>query len=366
MTNAVTRSMQEAYVKANAKTPGFLSGLFMSSGAHFHNSEEVELDVSRTDEEIAVAIADVSAGYRMNAQSDFTSKTFRPPAYKEAIPLSSFDLLRRNAGDNPFKDPDFRANLITRAYSSISLVEQKIRRAVELQASQVLQTGKLVLTDANGVALYSLDYKPKATHFATVATSWATATGKQKRDDLDAMGEVIRDDGLGDPDRIIMGTAAYEALINDPVTLALLDVRNYDVGRIVSAQMRGNGGTYRGVLEIGKYKYDLWTYGGRFINPQTQAKQKFIDPGKIIMQVSDARLNASFGAIPNIGKILGAANQNLLPELPGRISNTSGSMDLFTNTWISQDGDNLFLGVGARPLLQPTDIDSFGCIDTQL
>lgn len=366
MTDSTTRSMQDAYIKGAARPVNFLSGFFTSGSAHFHNTEKVELDVYRSDEEIAVVIQDMSQGYRMNAESKFTNKEFTPPVFKEAVPLNAFDLLKRNPGQNPFEDPEYRGNLTARAYSAISKVENKIRRSIEVQASQVLQTGQITLRDSNGTALYTLDFKPKTSHFVSAGVSWATATAEQKLGDIDAVGEEIRDDGLGDPNQLIMGTDAFENLFGDEDVRPRFDIRNYNQGRIVSMEVRGNGGTYRGIIEIGNYKYDVWTYGGRYIDPQTRQKVRFVDPGNVIVRVADARLNTSFGAIPNIGKLLGASNQNLLPELPGRLSNAGGSMDLFTNTWISGDGEQMFVGVGARPLLQPTDIDSFGCITTGL
>jgi hypothetical protein len=131
-------------------------------------------------------------------------------------------------------------------------------------------------------------------------------------------------------------------------------------------EMRGNGGNFRGVVEIGNYRYDVWTYGGRFKDPQTGNKVQFISPEKVVVRASGGRLDATFGAIPNIGSMLGAQATNLLPELPGRVSNANGGMDLFTNAWLSQDGEQLFGGVGARPLMIPTAIDTYGCLDTGL
>jgi hypothetical protein len=344
----------------------FLSGLFQSPPENFYTSEEVEIDIVRSDEDISIVIQDLSTGYRMNSEDLYTNKGFKPPIHKEAIALNSFDLLKRNPGENPFQSPDFRASLITRMFSGMTKVERKIRRAIELQSSQVLQTGIVTLTDDAGVALYTLDYKPKATHFPTAGVSWATATGAQKLADLSSLAEVVRNDGLADPDQLIMGIDAFENFISDTTVQARFDIRRIDLGTISAMEMRGNGGSFRGIVEIGNYRLDVWTYGGRYKDPQTGNKVQFIDPGKIVVRASSGRLDATFGAIPNIGTLLGQGASALLPELPGRISNSSGGMDLHTNAWLSNDGESLFGGVGARPLMIPTAIDTFGCLDTQL
>lgn len=362
MSGATTKRMIRAYQQM-AQPMLFLSGLFQSPPENFHTSEEVEIDIVRSDEDISIVIQDLSTGYRMNSEDLYTNKGFKPPIHKEALPINSFDLIKRMPGQNPFESPDFRANIILRLFNGMTKIERKVRRAIELQASQVLQTGQVTLTDINGTALYTLDYKPKASHFPTAGTAWGAA-GATPVADINALAEVIRGDGLADPDQLLMGVDAFEAFISDAEVQKRFDTRRYDLGTIAPMEMRGNGGSYRGTVEIGNYRYDVWTYGGRYKNPQTGVSTPFLDPSKVVVRASSGRLDATFGAIPNIGTLMGAQATQLLPELPGRISNANGGMDLFTNAWLSQDGEQLFGGVGARPLMIPTAIDTFGCLET--
>ena len=365
MSGTTTKRMLKAYTQM-AQPLLFLSGLFQSPPENFHTTEEVEIDITRSDEDLSIVIQDLSTGYRMNSEDLYTNKGFKPPIHKEALPINSFDLLKRMPGQDPFQSPDFRANIITRMFNGMTKIERKIRRSVELQASQVLQTGIVTLADSAGVDLYTLDYKPKSSHFPTAGTSWATATGLQKIGDLSNLAEVVRNDGLADPDQLIFGIDAFENFISDADVQKRFDIRRIDLGTIAPMEMRGNGGTFRGIVEIGNYKYDVWTYGGRYKHPQTGVKTQYIDPGKITMRASSGRLDATFGAIPNIGALVGGSASRLLPELPSRVSNAAGGMDLFNNVWLSQDGEQIFGGVGARPLMIPTAIDTFGCLDTQL
>ena len=365
MSGTTTKKMISAY-NQQALPVMFLSGMFNSPPQNFHTSEEIEIDIVRGDEDIAIAVQDLSVGYRMNSEDLYTNKGFKPPIFKEALPLNSFDLIKRMPGQDPFKSPDFRGNLILRMFNGMTKIENKIRRSLELQASQVMQTGVVTLTDITGTPLYTLDYKPKASHFPTVGVSWATATTAQKLADVSDTAETIRNDGLSDPDQLLMGIDAFENFISDDGIRKRFDVRRMDLGTIAPMQMRGNGGTFRGIVEIGNYRYDVWTYGGRYKDPQSGNKIQFLDPGKIVVRASNGRFDATFGAIPNIGQLVGGENSRLLPELPGRLSNAAGSMDLFANAWLSADGEQIFGGVGARPLMIPTAIDTYGCIDTLL
>src|SRR6056297_1909079 len=166
MSGNTTRRMISAYFQEASPT-AFFSGMFQTRPENFHSSEEVEIDIVRSEEDVSIVIQDLSTGYRMNSDDLYTNKGFKPPIHKEAIPLNAFDLIKRMPGENPFQSPDFRANVITKMFSGMRKIERKIRRSIELQASQVLQTGVVTLTDINGAALYTLDYAPKTAHFPT-------------------------------------------------------------------------------------------------------------------------------------------------------------------------------------------------------
>ncbi len=53
MSGSTTRRMLAAYIQMAAPTL-FLSGFFRSPPANFHTTEEVEIDIVRSDEDIAI------------------------------------------------------------------------------------------------------------------------------------------------------------------------------------------------------------------------------------------------------------------------------------------------------------------------
>ena len=364
--NTRTARLIRLYEQKNTPPQMFLSGLFESPEMNYHNSEEVEYDIVRTREDISVPIKDISNGYRMNSNDVYTTTSVKPPIYKEAITINSFDLLQRMPGQTTHQDPMFQSSLFERMMSGMVLIEDKIKRAMELQASQVLQTGEINLNNASGTEVYEVDFFPKATHFPTAGTSWATAAGSRKMQDISDLAEIIRNDGLHDPDQLIMGIDAFENFINDSVIQNRFDNRRFDLGTISPMEMRGNGGSFRGIVEIGNYRYDVWTYSGRYTNPNGGGSVRYIDDGNIIVRASSGRLDATFGSIPNIGEMMGLGNRPLSTMSPGRMSFAGRGMDMFTNVWFSDDSEQMFAGVGSRPLMVPTAIDTYGCLNTQL
>jgi hypothetical protein len=337
----------------------FLSGQFQAPRSNFHNSEEVEIDIVRGEEEISIAIQDLSTGARLNSEDIFTNKGFKPPIHKEAGPINAADLIKRMPGQDPFQMVDFQANAIGRGVKLGRKLQRKIMRATEYQSSQVLTTGVVTLIDENGAAVYTIDYKPKVTHFPTAAPIW-TDTNATMLDDIRDLANVIRTDGLANPDMLIMGEKSYELFIQDTDVLARLDNRRIAGNGIVPLERLGNGGIYRGTIEIGNYKYDIYTYPGRYKHPQTGASTQFVPDDKVIIRDSAGRMDATFGGIPRIG----APDPRIPVALTGRVSVPDQMLDIQMNAWITQDGETLMVQAGTRPLMIPTAIDTYGCLDT--
>lgn len=359
MSDLGTSKLISAYIQEAPPTM-FLTGHFQARPENFYTSEEVEIDIERHGEDVSIAIQDVSAGYRMNSSDDFTNKKFKPPVHKEAGPVNTFDLLKRFAGQNPFQDNNFQAKAIIQVFKNVRKNDAKIRRAIELQSSQVLQLGVVTLTDETGAEVYTIDYKPKATHFPTAGTTWG-AGGDDPLADLGALANLIRADGLSAPNRLIFGEKAFDVFLQDTKVKAILDNRRIFTGE-VTPEAVGEGATSQGFIWIGNYKFEMWTYSGRFKAIVGGASTPFVTTGKVIMMSVGSRMDLTFGAIPQIVP----PDSRVLPFLPSRIRNGEGRMDIALNAWVDAQGENLFAGSASRPLAIPTAIDTYGCLITGL
>jgi hypothetical protein len=258
-------------------------------------------------------------------------------------------------GNDPFQDPNFGLHATNEAFTIFRKLERKIRRSVEWMSSQVLQDGALTLIDDAGVSLYALDFQSKATHKATVSTTWALdgATGSPYAD-ISALGDVVRQDGKHEPTDLIFGKSAFQRFIANAVILKLLDNRRVEIGGLVH-QPRGKGASYKGTIAIDHYEYRLWVYNGFFKHPQTGAVTNYVSTDNMIMLSETGRLDLSYGAIPRIT----GPEQRALPFLPSRMSDGERGLDLTVNSWFTPDGEHLMVSAGTRPLTIPTAIDTF-------
>lgn len=357
MSDTSTTRLIDMYLE-EASAPMFLSGFFRSPPQNFHTTEYVELDIQRDDERVAIVVKDLSLPPHANENTLYTNKRVKPPIYDEEGAITAFDMIKRQAGDNPFSNPNYAANAVKQAFSVYRKLENKIRRAIELMASQVLQTGELTLIDQNGVAVYEVDFQPKATHLKNAATTWAAdgAAGAPLTD-LSALADVIRQDGKMEPNRLVFGKTAFQRFLVNPQVQNALESRRALLAE-VRPQARGQGATFQGWIWIDEYRFEMWTYNGFYRHPQSGVATPFVVPTNVIMMSEGARLDLTYGAIPMIAP----PDPRLSSFLPGRIASEGRGLDLTTNAWITPNNKAVMVSAGTRPLTIPTAIDTFGTL----
>lgn len=337
----------------------FLSGFFTVRPENISDTEKVAIDIERSDEEIS-PVVNTLEGPTMNTDSQFTTKEFTPPSIEEAMSFDVSELLKRQAGQSEYAatEVSFQAQLLARIIAGMDKLENKIRRNREWQASQILQTGQLALVNAAGVAVYTIDFLPKATHLVTVGTVWGQV-GADPLADIEAVCDVIRDDSLQDPDRLVFGSLAFKEFIRDATVILQLDNRRMEMG-VIAPKPTGTGGKFMGVLNIGNYQLELWTFNGRGI-PPAGTKIPYVAPENVIVMSSGGRLDTVFAGVPRAVPV----DPRFEGLLPDRVA-IPAAVDLSPNIYSTPNGRQTILELASRPLLIPTAIDSFARIDTGL
>jgi hypothetical protein len=343
-----------------APPPMFLMGFFKTPPQNIHNSEKIEIDIERDDEEIAIVIQDLSVGARQNEMGKYVAKAFTPPIFDEEGNLNAFNLIKRMAGENPYADVNFQAHAIVQSFGLMRRLNNKVSRAVELECAQVLQTGIITLRDPAGNALYILDFQARSSHFVTPGTAWSAdgMTG-DPFGDIGSLSSTIRTHGRRNPKSVIMGSAASARFqANAKVKAQMANFGQQKLQDFNPQTRNTDGATFLGRFWIQNYWFDVWTYDAGYRDPQTGNYVTYLDPYKVIILAEDGRLDLSFGAIPR----LASPEQRVLPFLPERMTNGSKAIDVSTFAWITPDAKHLKLSVGTRPLAIPTAIDTFGCL----
>jgi len=338
---------------------GFLQRQFSLKPGGVYKGNKVSLDIQRFGEDVAIAITKCT-GPNLNDFDEFTTKEFKPPSYGEAFPLDVCELLDRMAGVDPFTAAgiDYAAQMVSKMARGFVLIQDKITRAVELQASQILQTGILTLTDDAGDTVYTLDFKPKSTHFPTAAIDWPDANYDPIAD-LQALANIIRADGSVDPNRLVFGEGAMSNFLNNAKVQAQLDNRRFEIGEI-TPEFVNSGATFYGHVWIGSYRFELWTYPATFKDPQTSVVTKYITDDKVIMTSSMTRLDITSAVVP----LPLGPDPRVAGLLPGRLTSIEEGFDVTPNVYATPNGKQIWGELESRPLLIPVQIDGYGCLNT--
>jgi hypothetical protein len=341
---------------------GFLQRMFTIKPGGIYNGKKVAIDIQRFGEQVAIVVKQ-GTGPRLNDHDIFTTKEFTPPAYGEAVPFDVNDLLERMAGVDPFTAAytDFAGQLISYLLTGFSLINDKIIRGVELQASQILQTGILDLKDEAGNTLYTLDFSPKATHFPTTGTSWSTVATADPVGDLESLADVVSSDGKVTPNEVVMGRTALKNFLANADVQLKLDNRRMTLGQI-APQFVGSGATFYGFVWAGTYELAIFAYPAEYEDPQTGNPTKYVADDKVIMTSTETRLDMTSAKVP----LPLGPDPRVAGLLPGRLTDESAGFDVTPNVYCTPNGKQIMGELESRPLLIPVQIDGFGCLDTEI
>lgn len=319
------------------------------------NQTLITLDVVRDDEEIAEDVVPGTGAANFRKNEPFVSKEISPPEYNEAYFMHADSVAKRIAGANVFNPVDRRAIVAKMISKSMEKSQNRILRAKEIQAVQLLTTG--IITLKNGV---DIDYKMKASHKIDAVGAWSNAAANVLTD-IEGAGDQNRLDGLNESDLLVMGQDAIRNFLATDQMEKQLNFRRaslIDIKAPTGASR--SGGKFHGMVTVGPYTYQLWSYP-QFFKDAAGAKVRYLDKDACIVMSSTAQMDTKWGALNRFadGNTLGASIANM-----GNPLATSEAKRFSPYAFLSEDGLGLKVGVRSRPVLIPTDIDSFSVIDT--
>ena len=359
MSDLSLKRMLEAY-KEMAGAPTFLSTFFQTGPRDIHNANTVEFDVRRDGRPIAVAVTSYKAGGQINQIEKFTNKSFEPPILYEEFALNSLELMQRQMGQDPFQDVNFMSAAQMRLSEGVEKMLMKIRRTVELQAAQVLQTGVVTLTDSAGNTVYTVDFGMRASHQIDAGVDWDETTS-DPISDLEAMDEQVRLNGKKRISDFILGDSARSSFLSNSKVQALLENRRIVIGGIAPT-MPSEDQIFIGTININGHIANLWGYQASYDSPNGGTDTKYVSDWNVIGLSRDAVRRATFGGIPRIV----APDPRVAPLGIGSLVAADRGIAVTTNAWVDPRGENVFGSVATRPLMIPVAIDAHAVLNAKV
>ena len=281
----------------------FLKSFFKTSTTAAKN---VSVEVRRHGEPIAVDILRGTTG-TMNRWDKSTEKITTPPYFDERFFVNELDGYDRIFADVQEVSADQMAMVVAEAAEKIQLLKDKINRRYELMAAQVLQTGIVTLVNGDNI-----DFKRSASSKGVLASG-------SRWDDTDVDPTVVLQEGAnfvrqqglytGNAFNVIMGSAAFNAYVNNGVATERANLKDWKLSEINSPIQFGAGNAFLGRISAGSYNFNVWGYE-QFYNPagtDKTGKVPYVDPKNIIILPDVVNFNFAYAGVPQIRRSAGSA-----------------------------------------------------------
>jgi hypothetical protein len=339
---------------------GFLTSFFKVGPESFTDVEEVELDIIRNGEEIAPVVTNLSTGAVAIVEDVFTNKKVPFPVYALEAPVGIDQLMARQPGEDAYQDKiDWYGKLARILVRRFSQMTAMIRRSIEVQAAQILQTGTLDLTDEDGKPAWRFNFNPNPEHFRILATPWSSPNA-DIAGDIRSLSDTLRNHGQVDIKNLVMDDYSLEDFLNNERIQRDLKMDGLRLGAL-NPRIVGKGAKHYGHIHIGSNMYDIWVYSATY-NPfgSTETK-KYLGDHKVLFLPAweDVDFRRIFGGVPK-GPLDGIFDQ----VIGGQKITIEGEYDFRTRVYYDVK-PNVYTGeVKSRPICMPVSIDRFGCLTT--
>lgn len=349
-----TQNMAATY-KQIPKPTNFLEMFFPTPQSAISSTRYISWAVKREGEPVAVDVLRGTEGNR-NTFSISTDKIVDPPFFKEYFDMTQTDLYYR-AWNSQLVNESAMADYMSWVLDHAMSITNKIKRAVELQRSSILNTG--IVTLANGD---TVDFKRRSASKVTVGTAWSNSSTATPLTDMAAGCEFMRKYGMAEGGNFIaiMAEDAYAEFIS---TTQVLDRAQKFYLKLTDLQPQfrsPNGSSYHGRFDAGSYTVDVFTYP-QFYAPagaaiDGSASTSFVPAGKVFMIPENPNFITAYGAVPFLPKKGTSPLDLQLPQIQRGQYLIGDYMDERNTAWN--------LAISSAPIPLPTAIDQMYTLTT--
>lgn len=284
-------------LKETAPAVGFFRQFFADDPRFQHGTDEFILDRVSGVKGIATYVNREGEFVKVPSEG-YKSNNYKPGYVKESMILTGSQLRDREPGSVPFVDGNFMPGdmLSEKTGAQFAKLENRIARLEELQASQVMTTGKVTVS-GEGVN-YEVDFGLEASHKITPAVLWSAATTAKPISDLKNAGRVIVSEAetLGSGFAAVMSVDSFEAFIATDQVKDSLKNNGFQTGKLDPKIVNALGATYEGfLLGFG----EIWTYSREYVNSAGSTVNYMPTKTVVVFDLS-TRLEAHYGVIENL------------------------------------------------------------------
>ncbi len=264
-------------------------------------------------------------------RSGYEVQRFEPPTVAPRRMLTIDDLNKRGFGEALLSQltPEQRQRALV--LKDAQELSDMISRREEAMAAEVMQTNACVMKHIADDVDVSDD---KHINFANGDNSWQySPTGNWAKDytgiaaDLGVMARLLTKRGLA-ASELVVGADAADAILANAEIQKLLDLNNYNAGRIDPATLP-NGATHIATLNVKGRLIDVICYDEEYT--EGSDTKAYIDPKTVIL-TAPAAGRTLYGAVSQVEQADGLFHTYTGKRVPKYLSNAEGNTRSLTLT----------------------------------
>lgn len=316
----------------------FLRDKFFSESVYFP-TETISFEYQSQRRRLAPYVSPYSGGESVSREG-YEVRTYQTPFLVPKRVITNDTAAQKLLGESPYNSgmtPEDRAAEMV-ARDLMELQDMIIRRE-EYMCAQVLQEGILRIK-GRGVNQVC-DYGFTGIETITGGDKWVSGydiPGKLQRE-----AQELRKRG-NNPDTLILGSEAANALMDNSKFMKLLDLRRVEVGEIRVSELP-SGVQYIGRIALPGLIADIYSYDEYYDDDESGSAMPLIDPKTAILISSRARNMMLYGAVTYIDVKSGEYVTEMSQYVP------------YTNYRVDPPVKELYLA--SRPLPMPVDLESW-------
>ena len=328
------------YIAINPGVPTFLRDRLFTNVRRF-DTKKLFIDIKRGGRDIPTYVKGTEKGNFVE-HDGFDTFAYEAPYLHEYKLLKPEDLQFREPSGTEYNYAPPASQLTEKLNKDAHDLDTRFNRIEELQAVEVLSTGKLIPKDKQGNAFPEINFQMKDTHKPVLSKKWSDPNVK-KNDILEQLEDWNTDllvkDGGHSVGLVVMGRNAKKWFMRkmDPDNeSAGLDSVRVARGEIMPQHLP-NGVSYIGRFsEVGNAP--MYCYAEWYRDPWTKETKPIFPENMVLMVGVGSRFDRNYGFIQNINALRG--------------------LERFPWIKIDPDGKGVETHLETSPLLTPYEIDA--------
>lgn len=341
---ATTRGLVKVHAQYKQAFPinRFLRDRYFGNAPIVSKFPFITIETTRKGRKVATQIRRGEGPIEVLARDGHARSIYEAPYFSEKSAITAEDLTKFSYGESLENPYDSTTKALMVFAEKQNHIEDRFSRTEELQASELLITGKVKMVDGSFIVFGTdselIGVKP------TVKWNTTGGTGVSILGDVKKWMFLVRKKCGMLPNEIIVSPDVHELIVNDPGVQKLMDVRNYDFGRLTAVNLDGVGGvTDGGFIRVpGVGFIQILVYAESYDDEGTITE--LFPAGTLVMANSN-----------NLGRMSYAATEGPVNGLPGYIP---GSRSVFV-TKAEGDSSEAAVTVKMAPLVQPISLDTW-------